>query len=105
MPAVDAAADAHQRPFPSSTFQGLECDAVLERVRNPAQVIREIERATGTRRLRPSADAILPSITLDGLKGLAGSLEVAVSAAIRGPLPIAIRRRAAVPHPLLPLAA
>ena len=95
MPAVDAAADAHQLPFPSSTFQGLECNAVLERVRDPAQVIREIERVTGARRLRPSADAILPSITLDRLKGLAGSLDLFLLRSAG----------AAVPQPLLPLAA
>src|ERR1700690_3669332 len=35
VPGVDVAADAHQLPFPDSLFQRVECDAVLEHVRDP----------------------------------------------------------------------
>src|SRR5579872_5056649 len=41
---VDVAADAELLPFPPGIFQRVECDAVLEHVREPAQVMREIVR-------------------------------------------------------------
>src|SRR5437762_1124945 len=44
MPGVDIAADAHQLPFAAGIFQRVECDAVLEHVRHPEQVMREIVR-------------------------------------------------------------
>jgi SAM-dependent methyltransferase len=84
---VDVAADAEQLPFPSDTFARVECDAVLEHVRNPDQAVREIERV-----LAPGGTVHLVTpfchpfheypkdyrrFTLDGLKELARSLEVA----------------------------
>jgi SAM-dependent methyltransferase len=44
VPGVNVAADAAQLPFRSDTFQRVECDAVLEHVRDPEQVMREIRR-------------------------------------------------------------
>ncbi len=44
LPGVDIAADAEHLPFPSALFQCIECDAVLEHVRNPDQVMRELSR-------------------------------------------------------------
>jgi SAM-dependent methyltransferase len=44
LPGVDVAADAEQLPFGDSTFQRVECDAVLEHVRRPEAVMQEIER-------------------------------------------------------------
>lgn len=44
MPGVDVAADAEQLPFPSGLFQRVECDAVLEHVRQPDLVMSEIRR-------------------------------------------------------------
>lgn len=44
LPGVDVAADAHILPFPPNLFQHVECDAVLEHVKDPEQVVREIVR-------------------------------------------------------------
>src|SRR5271155_3103365 len=44
VPGVNVAADAAQLPFPSDIFQRVECDAVLEHVRDPTQVMCEIRR-------------------------------------------------------------
>lgn len=44
MPGVDVVADAERLPFRPDVFDLVECDAVLEHVRNPAAVVREIER-------------------------------------------------------------
>ena len=44
VPGVDVAADAEQMPFPANLFQRVECDAVLEHVRDPERVLDEIER-------------------------------------------------------------
>jgi len=44
LPGVDVAADAEHLPFPSSLFQCIECDAVLEHVQHPDQVMRELSR-------------------------------------------------------------
>lgn len=86
LPGVDVAADAERLPFGAGLFQRVECDAVLEHVRDPGQVMREIERV-----LAPGGYAHLVTpfchpfheypkdyrrFTLDGLKELAGSLEV-----------------------------
>jgi len=95
VPGVDAAADAHQLPFASGIFQRVECDAVLEHVRDPAQVMREIERV-----LAPGGYAHLVTpfchpfhefpkdfrrFSLDGLKELAGPLEVVAEGWRTGP--------------------
>src|ERR1700674_4064020 len=86
IPGVDVAADAEQLPFPSDLFQRVECDAVLEHVRSPERVMREIERV-----LAPGGYAHLVTpfchpfheypkdfrrFTLDGLKSLADPMEV-----------------------------
>jgi len=85
MPGVDVAADAEHLPFPDGVFQRVECDAVLEHVRHPEQVVREIHRV-----LAPGGFAHLVTpfchpfheypkdyrrFTLEGLKELAAGLE------------------------------
>ncbi|MDQ6664926.1 MAG: class I SAM-dependent methyltransferase [Acidobacteriota bacterium] len=81
------AADAEQLPFQSNVFQRVECDAVLEHVRNPERVMSEIHRV-----LTPGGYVHLVTpfchpyheypndfrrFTIDGLKVLAGPMEVA----------------------------
>jgi len=44
LPGVDVAADASLLPFRTDTFQRVECDAVLEHVKDPDAVMREMER-------------------------------------------------------------
>lgn len=84
---VDVLADAEWLPFPANLFQRVECDAVLEHVRCPESVMREIARV-----LAPGGYAHLVTpfchpfheyprdyrrYTLDGLKQLAdGSLQL-----------------------------
>ena len=80
---VDVITDAECLPFPSNLFDRIECDAVLEHVECPEQVIREIKRV-----LAPGGYAHLVTpfchpfheyprdyrrFTLDGLKVLVGS--------------------------------
>lgn len=86
VPGVDVAADAHRLPFRGALFQRIECDAVLEHVCSPEQVMREIERV-----LAPGGyvHVVTPfchpfheyprdyrRFTIDGLKQLAQGLEV-----------------------------
>jgi SAM-dependent methyltransferase len=96
VPGVDVAADAELLPFPVGVFQRVECDAVLEHVRRPEVVMREIERV-----LAPGGYAHLVTpfchpfheyprdyrrFTLDGLKELAGGgLEVVAEGWRTGP--------------------
>lgn len=95
MPGVDVVADAEQLPFPSEMFQRVECDAVLEHVRNPRLVMGEIVRV-----LAPGGYAHLVTpfchpfheypkdyqrFTLDGLKEIAGPLEVVAEGWRTGP--------------------
>jgi SAM-dependent methyltransferase len=95
LPGVDVAADAEQLPFPPGVFQRVECDAVLEHVRRPERVMREIERV-----LAPGGFAHLVTpfchpfheypkdyrrFTLDGLKEIAGGLEVVAEGWRTGP--------------------
>lgn len=83
LPGVDVVANAERLPFPGGIFQCIECDAVLEHVRDPQQVMRELKRV-----LAPGGYIHLvtpfchpfheyPSdyrrYTLDGLKQLAHS--------------------------------
>jgi SAM-dependent methyltransferase len=92
---VDVCADAGILPFPAAVFQRVECDAVLEHVHSPEQVMREIERV-----LVPGGYAHLVTpfchpfheyprdyrrYTLDGLKLLAGELEVVAEGWRTGP--------------------
>jgi SAM-dependent methyltransferase len=95
VPGVDVAADAHWLPFPADLFERVECDAVLEHVRDPAVVMREIERV-----LAPGGHAhvVVPfchpfhayptdyhRFTLEGLRELAGGLEVVAQGWRTGP--------------------
>jgi SAM-dependent methyltransferase len=95
MPGVDVAADAENLPFAPDIFQRVECDAVLEHVRNPARVMCEIRRV-----LAPGGyvHLVVPfchpfheypkdyqRFTLDGLKELAGPLEVVAEGWRTGP--------------------
>jgi SAM-dependent methyltransferase len=95
MPGVDVAADAHQLPFRDSLFQRVECDAVLEHVRRPEQVMAEMSRV-----LAPGGylHVVTPfchpfheypkdyrRFTPDGLRELAGPLEVVAAGWRTGP--------------------
>jgi SAM-dependent methyltransferase len=95
VPGVDVAGDAERLPFPDEIFQRVECDAVLEHVRDPEQVMNEIRRV-----LAPGGYAHLVTpfchpfheypkdfrrFTVDGLKELAGPLEVAAAGWRTGP--------------------
>jgi len=95
IPGVDVAANAEHLPFPDGTFQRVECDAVLEHVRDPARVMDEIRRV-----LAPGGyvHLVVPfchpfheypkdfrRFTLDGLKALAGPLEVVAEGWRTGP--------------------
>lgn len=83
LPGVHVAADAEHLPFGSGLFQRIECDAVLEHVRNPDLVMGELSRV-----LAPGGYVHLVTpfchpfhqyprdyrrFTLDGLKQLAGT--------------------------------
>jgi SAM-dependent methyltransferase len=95
MPGVDLAADAEQLPFRSGVFQRVECDAVLEHVRDPDRVVRELCRV-----LAPGGYLHLVTpfchpfheyprdyrrFTPDGLKQLAPGLEVIAEGWRTGP--------------------
>jgi SAM-dependent methyltransferase len=95
VPGVDVAADAGRLPFGDSIFQRVECDAVLEHVRDPAQVMSEIRRV-----LAPGGYAHLVTpfchpfheypkdyrrFTVDGLRELAGGMDVVASGWRTGP--------------------
>jgi SAM-dependent methyltransferase len=92
---VDVAADAEQLPFAAALFQRVECDAVLEHVRCPERVMAEIARV-----LAPGgfAHIVVPfchpfhqypedfrRFTPDGLRLMAGSLEVVAAGWRTGP--------------------
>jgi len=100
VPGVDVAADAHCLPFPEGVFQRVECDAVLEHVRDPERVVRELERV-----LAPGGYLHLVTpfchpfheyprdyrrFTLDGLKLLAGEMEVVAEGWRTGPTATAL---------------
>jgi SAM-dependent methyltransferase len=95
LPGVDVVADAARLPFPDSMFQRVECDAVLEHVRLPDAVMREIERV-----LLPGGFAHLVTpfchpfheypkdyrrFTLDGLEEMRGGLRVVAKGWRTGP--------------------
>jgi SAM-dependent methyltransferase len=92
---VDIVADAHRLPFRAGVFTRVECDAVLEHVACPEQVMREIERV-----LAPGgfAHVVAPfchpfheypkdfrRFTPDGLKQMAAGLEVVAEGWRTGP--------------------
>jgi len=95
VPGVDVAADAHSLPFREALFQRIECDAVLEHVTDPECVVRELERV-----LAPGGYLHLVTpfchpfheyprdyrrFTPDGLKLLAGEMEVVAAGWRTGP--------------------
>ena len=95
LPGVDVVANAEALPFRTAIFQRVECDAVLEHVERPELVMGEI-----TRVLAPGgfAHVVVPfchpfheyprdfrRFTLDGLKQLAGSLQVVAEGWRTGP--------------------
>jgi SAM-dependent methyltransferase len=95
VPGVDVAADAEQLPFADEQFQRVECDAVLEHVRNPVQVMAEIGRV-----LEPGGYAHIVTpfchpfhaypndyrrFTLEGLRELSCGLEVVAEGWRTGP--------------------
>jgi len=95
VPGVDVVADAESLPFAAAVFERVECDAVLEHVRNPEQVMKEIERV-----LAPGGYAHLVTpfchpyhaypqdfrrYTLEGLRQLAGEMEVVAAGWRTGP--------------------
>jgi SAM-dependent methyltransferase len=85
LPGVDVAADAEHLPFGADVFQRVECDAVLEHVRDPERVMREIERVVApggfVHLVTPFCHPFheypkdYRRFTIDGLKQLAGALE------------------------------
>lgn len=92
---VDVAADAERLPFRSGVFQRVECDAVLEHVRRPEAVMREIERVLAEGGF---AHIVTPfchpfheyprdyrRFTPDGLRLLAGGLTVVAGGWRTGP--------------------
>ena len=95
LPGVNVVGDAQHLPFSSGIFQRVECDAVLEHVKNPENVVREIERVL----VRGGfAHIVVPfchpyheyprdfrRFTLDGLKEMAGDLEVVAAGWRTGP--------------------
>ena len=95
LPGVDVAADAEHLPFPAGLFQRVECDAVLEHVRRPEQVMREIARV-----LAPGGFAHIVTpfchpfheyprdyrrFTLDGIKEMTTGLDVVAEGWRTGP--------------------
>jgi SAM-dependent methyltransferase len=95
IPGVDVAADAEHLPFPPGIFQRIECDAVLEHVRDPVQVMCEIRRV-----LAPGGylHVVVPfchpyhaypndfrRFTVQGVKELAGPMEVIAEGWRTGP--------------------
>jgi len=95
LPGVDVAANAERLPFRGATFQRVECDAVLEHVECPDRVMREIERV-----LAPGGFAHIVApfchpfheyprdfrrFTPDGLRQLAGALDVVAEGWRTGP--------------------
>ena len=95
IPGVDVVANAEQLPFPSETFQRVECDAVLEHVRNPERVMQEIRRVAApgayVHLVTPFCHPFHPypadfrRFTIDGLKELAGPMEVVAEGWRTGP--------------------
>jgi SAM-dependent methyltransferase len=95
LPGVNVVANAEQLPFATGIFQRVECDAVLEHVERPELVMTEIERV-----LAPGGFAHIVTpfchpfheyprdyrrFTLDGLKQMAGSLEIVAEGWRTGP--------------------
>ena len=92
---VDIVADAQRLPFGSGIFQRVECDAVLEHVQDPEQVIREIQCVTVpggyVHLVTPFCHPFhehpkdYRRFTPDGLRRLAGSMEIVAEGWRTGP--------------------
>ncbi len=95
VPGVDVSADVEHLPFPDGAFQCVECDAVLEHVRDAQAAVREIERVTSPGGL---IHLVTPfchpfheyprdyrRFTIDGLKAMAPELEVVAEGWRTGP--------------------
>jgi SAM-dependent methyltransferase len=95
LPGVDVVATGELLPFRSRLFQRVECDAVLEHVEHPQRVMAEIERV-----LAPGGFAHIVApfchplheyprdfrrFTPDGLRQLAGGLDVVAEGWRTGP--------------------
>lgn len=95
LPGVDVAADAEALPFPAALFTRVECDAVLEHVLDPRQVVAELVRV-----LAPGGYLHLVTpfchpfheypkdfrrFTPDGLKQLAAGMDVIAEGWRTGP--------------------
>jgi SAM-dependent methyltransferase len=95
VPGVDVATDAELLPFRPDLFQRIECDAVLEHVRDPERVMREMCRVLApggylhivTPFCHPFHE--FPSdfrrFTIDGLELLAGPMQVVAAGWRTGP--------------------
>jgi SAM-dependent methyltransferase len=92
---VDVQADGHALPFGDGIFQRVECDAVLEHVRDPERVMQEIERVLAS---GGYAHVVTPfchpfheyprdyrRFTPDGLRLMAGGMEVVAEGWRTGP--------------------
>lgn len=95
VPGVDIVADAEQLPFCDEVFQRVECDAVLEHVRDPSKVMQEIFRVLAS---GGYAHVVTPfchpfheypndfrRFSLDGLRLLAGPMEIVAEGWRTGP--------------------
>jgi SAM-dependent methyltransferase len=95
VPGVDVSADAEQLPFGDAQFQLIECDAVLEHVRDPVRVMEEMRRV-----LAPGGHVHLVTpfchpfheypkdfrrFTLDGPRELGSGMEVVAEGWRTGP--------------------
>lgn len=95
VPGVGVCGDVERLPFPDGIFQRVECDAVLEHVRDPIMAMQEMIRV-----LSPGgyAHVVTPfchpfheypkdyrRFSIDGLKTLAGPLEVVATGWRTGP--------------------
>jgi hypothetical protein len=95
LPGVNVVADVTHLPFPDAIFQRIECDAVLEHVRLPEIVMKEIERV-----LQPGgfAHVVTPfchpfhecpkdyrRFTPEGLESMGGNLRVVAKGWRTGP--------------------
>ncbi len=92
---VDVVADAHRLPFREGVFQRIECDAVLEHVRQPETVMAEMRRVLAAggylHLVTPFCHPLheypkdYRRFTPDGLRELAGGMEVAAEGWRTGP--------------------
>ncbi|HLH18789.1 MAG TPA: methyltransferase domain-containing protein [Bryobacteraceae bacterium] len=92
---VDVVADAHRLPFRDGVFQRIECDAVLEHVRQPETVMAEMRRVLAAggylHLVTPFCHPFheypkdYRRFTPDGLRELAAGMEVAAEGWRTGP--------------------